>query len=250
MNDIHFKIIIPCYNVDKWIKNTLISVLEQEYKNYQCIIIDDVSTDNTSRLIKQIIGDNSNFILIKNTTKKYALKNIVEGIKTASPFDEDIIVTLDGDDWFSNKHVLDKLKNVYEEKKCLLTYGSYCEIPGYKIGAEASEYSEEIKKNNLYRQDRWRASHLRTFKHKLWKNIKDEDLRDVDGEYYRMTWDQAFMFPMLEMSGGKIEYIKDILYCYNRENPINDDKVNSFLQQKTQMVIRNKEKYGVLINEN
>jgi len=250
MNDLHFKIIIPCYNVDKWIKNTLISVLEQEYKNYQCIIIDDVSVDDTPRLIEQIIGDNNNFILIKNTTKKYALKNIVEGIKIASPLDEDIIVTLDGDDWFSNKHVLDKLKHVYEEKRCLLTYGSYCEIPGYKIGAEASEYSEEIKKNNLYRQDRWRASHLRTFKYKLWKNIKDKDLRDIDGEYYRMTWDQAFMLPMLEMSGGKIEYIKDVLYCYNRENPINDDKVNSFLQQKTQIAIRNKEKYGVLINEN
>lgn len=250
MNNLHFKIIIPCYNVEKWIKNTLISVLEQEYQNYQCIIIDDLSSDGTQNIIEQLIKNNNNFIFIKNKTKKYALKNIVEGIKISNPLDEDIIVTLDGDDWFSNKKVLNTLKNVYEENQCLLTYGSYCEIPGYKIGAEASEYSEEVKKNNLYRQDRWRASHLRTFKYKLWKNIKDEDLRDTDGNYYRMTWDQAFMLPMLEMSGGKIEYIKDILYCYNRENPINDDKINSFLQQKTQWIIRNKEKYGVLTNEN
>jgi len=92
--DNHFKIIIPLYNVEKWIKVCLMSVKKQNYKNFECIVVDDISTDNSVEIIKQITKNDDRFRLIINKEKKYALKNIYEAILLSDPKDEDIIVTL------------------------------------------------------------------------------------------------------------------------------------------------------------
>ena len=90
------------------------------------------------------------------------------------------------------------------------------------------------------------SSHLRTFKYKLWNKIDNKDLRDEQQNYFKVSWDMAFMFPMLEMSNKKSEFIQEILYCYNRNNPLNDDKLNNELQLKTEAYIRSKKKYNKL----
>jgi hypothetical protein len=157
--------------------------------------------------------------------------------------DEDIIVLLDGDDWFPNEQTLEILNKYYSNEETLMTYGTYIEYPSRRIPTNVSPFSENVIKNNLYRQDIWRASHLRTFKYKLWKNIAIEDLKDDSGKFYKMTWDLAIMFPMLEMSGGKHKCISELMYCYNTSNPINDHKVDHAYQLKLETEIRNKKKY-------
>ena len=47
----HFKIIVPLYNVQEWIKLCLRSIKGQTYRNFECIIIDDISTDNSVEII-------------------------------------------------------------------------------------------------------------------------------------------------------------------------------------------------------
>ena len=54
------------------------------------------------------------------------------------------------------------------------------------------------------------------------------------------------MFPMLEMSGSRAEYIPDIMYFYNRENPLNEDKVNHSLQLGEEAEMRSRESYDLL----
>ena len=61
-------------------------------------------------IIKVINVDRFNLIL--NKEKKFALKNIYEGIKLLNPSDEDIIITIDGDDWLYDSTVFDKVKNI------------------------------------------------------------------------------------------------------------------------------------------
>ena len=103
----HFKIIIPMYNVEKWIQTTIRSVLSQTHTDYEVMIVDDISTDNSCDKVRQLIENDDRFQLVVNNTKKLALKNIVEGIAAMTPGDEDVIVTLDGDDWLPNERVLE-----------------------------------------------------------------------------------------------------------------------------------------------
>ena len=46
-------IVVPAYNASKTIDRCIQSLLKQNYKNYEIIIVDDSSTDNTSELVKK-----------------------------------------------------------------------------------------------------------------------------------------------------------------------------------------------------
>ena len=50
MNNIKFSIIVPVYNVEKYIKKCINSILNQTYKNYEIIIINDGSTDKSKKI--------------------------------------------------------------------------------------------------------------------------------------------------------------------------------------------------------
>jgi len=243
MSNIHFKIIIPFYNTEKWIANVVKSVLLQDYKDFQCILIDDISTDSTCDIIEELILNDDRFTLVRNTEKKFALRNIYDAIELSSPSDADVIVTLDGDDWFATKTVLTKLNERYKDPDCFLTYGSFMEYPSRRVGAESSKYSDYVIENNLFRKDQWRASHLRTFKHIVWKNVNVEDLKDNDGKFYEMTYDQAMMLPMLEICGDKAKFIPDILYVYNKDNPNAVNKIKAQKQHNLMLEIREKTPY-------
>ena len=50
-------IILPTYNCEKYIEETLNSVIDQSFQNWSLIIIDDASIDNTTNLIKKYLSD-------------------------------------------------------------------------------------------------------------------------------------------------------------------------------------------------
>ena len=248
--DNHFKIIVPSYNNEKWLSACLRSVKFQSYDNYQCIIIDDCSSDKSLEIIKKEIDKNSKFVLVENTERKLALRNIYEAIEISNPNDEDIIVTLDGDDWFATKKALEILNNKYNEANCLITYGSYAEYPSLNRGKFSRQIPKEIIESNTFRESEWMSSHLRTFKYKLWKKIKKEDFLEEDGRFCDGAWDMIFMFPMLEMAGFRSAFIKDILHVYNRTNPLNEDKVDHQKLVLSEKSIRRKPKYKEIVDDN
>lgn len=87
-------IIIPVKNNEECIKNTLLSVKDQSSPEWECIIIDDNSTDNSYKTIEKFIEGDSRFkIKLNNRTGGNACRNI--GIKYATkPF----VMFLDADD--------------------------------------------------------------------------------------------------------------------------------------------------------
>jgi len=240
----HFKIIIPSFNNERWIKACLNSVKKQNYDNYQCIVIDDTSTDNSVSIIKETIGQNPNFVFICNKKRKLALRNIYEGIEILKPKPEDVIVTLDGDDFLFGFEVLNKLNEAYINNHCWMTYGSYSEFPskGQK-GKFGERIPYSVIESNTFRESRWMSSHMRTFKYQLWNRINKEDLLMDNGEFCDGAWDMAFMFPMLEMSGHKSHFIDSVIYIYNRSNPLNEDKKDHLKLYKSESRIRKMKKY-------
>tara|TARA_R100000008_G_scaffold18646_1_gene9473 strand:+ start:2830 stop:3591 length:762 start_codon:yes stop_codon:yes gene_type:complete len=248
MNKIHFKIIVPFYNVEKWIKICIKSVKRQKYRNFQCILVDDHSTDNTTSIIEKEIEKEENFTLIKSPerTNAGALASIYHGTEHSNPNPEDVIIILDGDDWFINEGVLQKLCDIYTEKQCWMTYGSYMEFPLGRRGKFSKQIPKEVVEKRTFRENEWMSSHLRTYKYKLWRLIKKEDLCISEGKFYPMAADLPTMIPMLEMAGARSCFVEDMLLVYNRTNPNNEDKVNHSLQLSIEKEIRSKKRYPLL----
>ena len=174
----HFKIVIPVYNAEKWISLCLRSVKAQTYRNYECLVVDDFSTDLTREIIKREIGDSYQIRLVEPEERGYPLGSLNLAIESAKMEDEDVIAVLDGDDWFARKESLEILAKTYEETNCSLTYGSYVEYPTKVRGKFAKKVPQFVIESKAFRQSEWMTSHMRTFKYKVWKNIKKEDLCD------------------------------------------------------------------------
>ncbi len=96
-------VIIPVFNREHFIKESILSVLNQTYKNFEIIVYDDGSTDNTGKVIKRIaeLYKNANlkyFYSHKNHGPSYARNRAFEASKG------EFIAFLDSDDlWLKNK---------------------------------------------------------------------------------------------------------------------------------------------------
>lgn len=237
-------VVSSMYNVHKWIKRTINSVTMQEYDNYRYLLVDDLSDDGTYEMAKELESQNDKVTVLRADQKKYSLRNIYDGIHAHNPEPDDIIVTLDGDDWLSNKRVFNILNDKYNETGCWMTYGSYMEFPSGHRGIESSAYpTEELTDENFnFREGKWRVSHLRTFKFALFDKIKYEDFLDWNGEFYKTSIDKAFMYPMIEMARDKCEFIEDLLYVYNFSNPLNVHKARRELQMQTSHYLKHEKK--------
>ena len=63
-------VLIPAYNVEKYIESTLTSLVNQTYKNLRIIIVDDGSTDKTQEIIKQFQKEHKNIELFSKENEK------------------------------------------------------------------------------------------------------------------------------------------------------------------------------------
>jgi glycosyltransferase involved in cell wall biosynthesis len=247
MKNHHFKIIVCCYNVEKWITANIKSIKKQTHENFHCIIVDAVSSDKTVEKARELIKGDARFEVVCNEKRKFALQNIYEMAHYSKPDDEDIITTVDGDDWLADETALEKVNKCYNEnEEIVLTYGNYIFYPEGSQ-SELRAYPEDIIENADYRKYKWLASHLRTYKYKLFKNIKKDDLiASWNEKFYDMAYDMPLMYPMLEMSAGKWKFMSDILYTYNVVNPLNENKVDIPAIYRVENEVRNKKKYEPL----
>lgn len=244
--DKSFVIIIPSYNNAKYCKRNLDSIFAQSYPNYRVVYIDDASTDGNGELVKEYfkrLGNKHQASLIQNKERAGGLANYYHAIMASKK--NEIIVAIDGDDWLPDNDVLAYLNEVYSDPNVWLTYGQFITYPDNALG-----FAQEVPKSALDNNDLRKIggmTHLRTFYAGLFHRIKKEDLL-YNGEFYPMAWDTAFLLPLFEMSGRRAKFISRIMYVYNRENPISDDRVNRELQHKLDLYIRSKEPYA-RINE-
>lgn len=243
-----FKIVVPSFNSPDYLPKTLGSIERQDDADFQVCVIDDGSTMSVQR---EIIRD----FCLRNGWKSQlhdknygALYGIVNAIREFDCNRDDVIVILDGDDWFAHDHVLSYLRRVYSENDLYLTWGQ-CEV--YPRGTAPQKLAQPIPDmvidQQLYRQIPFPFWHLRTFKYFLWQHIKDSDLRDEYGNYFRVLSDKAILFPMLEMAGHKVKFISETLCIYNKENPLNDYKTNyNEYYMKVQETLEKQPHYPVL----
>lgn len=211
------------------------------------IVYDDASTELGIKRYALDMCKKHKWTFKYNKENQGILYNRVHAFDNFEINDDDVIISIDGDDWLVHNHtILSMLDELYRTYDIWMTYGSHYQFPEMSYGINNGPLIQEVVEAKSYRETRWCYSHLRTFKYLLWKRIKDEDLRDETGNYFHVTSDLAYMYPMLEMAGKRIMHIEDPWYVYNMANPLNDHKIKLMDQMKYDRYIRKMPKYETL----
>ncbi len=125
-------IIIPTFNRSELVCMAMESVLKQTYENWECIVVDDFSEDNTCQIIQEKIENEPRFMLFNNERKKGAQGARNTGISKAKGF---WIVFLDSDDILIENSLEVRLKAFQEnlELDPILIYGDLSNNKYYEI---------------------------------------------------------------------------------------------------------------------
>lgn len=126
MNEL-VSVIVPTYNRADYIKATILSILNQIYKNVEIIIIDDGSTDNTQEIICNINSEKIIYKKIENSGRPAVPRNI--GIKLANG---DYIAFCDSDDLWEPDKLAQQLNVFKNHKNILITTTNAIYFPGKK----------------------------------------------------------------------------------------------------------------------
>ena len=99
-----FTIIIPCYNSEKWIKQCVISALNQTYDNLEVIFVDNESTDRSVEIVQEIKVNYPQLIMssAKNIYRHSYQEPVEEGLKIATG---DYFTILGSDDYINKDYV-------------------------------------------------------------------------------------------------------------------------------------------------
>lgn len=110
-------VMTPTYNDAKSLKETLKSLIEQTYENWEQIIIDDGSTDNTKEIIEQFARENNveTKIIYKYQKNSDQLNAILNGLNEASG---EYIFVLHSDDLLPDKDFFKNIVKVIEQENC------------------------------------------------------------------------------------------------------------------------------------
>lgn len=148
MNKLLVSIIVPCYNQACYLPETLDSVLNQTYENWECIIVNDGSPDNTSEVVNKYINKDKRFLLIEQVNQGLAMSRN-NGIHESHG---EFILPLDSDDLIEPTYIEKAINYFLENPETRLVYSEadrfdqtreYWKLPEYK-------YEDEIWSNRIF----------------------------------------------------------------------------------------------------
>lgn len=189
-------IIVPCYNQAVYLDECLQSVLEQTYQDWECIIVNDGSPDNTEKVAQKWLEKDARFqYLYKENGGLSSARNA--GIKIAKG---EWILPLDADDKIGSRY-LDLAQKEFNNGYTII----YCEAE--KFDAENGkwilpEYSRQTlaAKNVIFC--------TAFFRKKDWENAGGYDTRLIYG------WEDWDFWISLIKNGGKVYKIREICFYY------------------------------------
>ncbi|MGB5824671.1 MAG: glycosyltransferase [Proteocatella sp.] len=117
-------VIMSVYNGEKYLKESIQSVLNQTYRNFEFLIIDDASSDKTEEIIKKFAKKDNRIKYYKNDTNVGLTKNLNKLISYSSG---DLIARMDADDIAISNRFLSQIK-VFEERNDIEFIFSNAEI--------------------------------------------------------------------------------------------------------------------------
>lgn len=163
-HDVLVSIIVPCYKQAHYLEQSLQSVIDQTYNNWECIIVNDGSPDNTSKVAHTWIKKDSRFkFLEKENGGLSSARNA--GIKLSNGT---LILPLDADDILSPKYLETTVPEL-EKRSNVAIVGCYSKFFRGNINNIVNEhipkgdyyrwllYTNQLVATSLYRKSLWEA---------------------------------------------------------------------------------------------
>ncbi len=203
-------VIVPNYNSGTYIKRCLDSLLEQEYKVNEIIVVDDCSTDESKKIVKEYTEKNDNIILLENGKNMGVSYSRNRGIENAK---SEYIMFCDSDDWYE-KQATKRMMEKVEEGADFVFAGYYIT---YKDGRKI-----EVKYNNLNNIEIDKETAISylpiTSSSKLIKKsiLVEHNIKYPEGI---KNCEELPVIPVAGFYAKKVVYIDECLYNYfQREN--------------------------------
>lgn len=150
MSDRKVSIIIPLYNAGNYLYKCLDSIVGQTYINWECIIVDDYSTDNSYSIAKQYAARDSRFRLYANETNMGCGLTRRQCIALATG---EWFAFVDADDYIDCDFIETMLDACLRTKSDISICGTYNRDANYGyMGQDLAEKEYEVAKAELYQQ--------------------------------------------------------------------------------------------------
>ena len=176
MEKVRFTVAISAYNIENYVKRAIDSVLNQTFKNYELLVIDDCSTDSTVEVIKQVVGQNAKILQTKkNSGTAAASRNIaIENAKG------EYLLFLDGDDELYSNETLKEIDEHIKENKYDIIYF------GYENVGHTENYYRISTKENSTREAGLICDESFSVSSKVWnvEFLRNNNIRFKEGMYY------------------------------------------------------------------
>ena len=158
-------IVIPTYNHGIYLKEAIRSIIIQTFKNWECIIINNLSTDNTVDIVKSFNDPRISIINYKNNGSIAASRN--KGILSAR---SEIIAFLDSDDYWYNIVDINTGDATYNQSNNQWEF-EYEYFNNYFIDQESGQIIDDVNIGDLtYNEDTgdWESINLAIYNQTLW----------------------------------------------------------------------------------
>lgn len=198
-----FSIIMAAYNAEKEIENSIKSVLNQKFKNFEFIVVNDASTDSTADIILKY----PQVKLVNHTVNKRAGGARNTGLEVASG---EYIIFLDSDDTLADENVLSKIDEKIGRDIPDLVYLGFKSIGDVLQGEFIPTEHDSIKENRI---SEWKFGNVWDI---CWnkKYLDDNKIRFVEGKYFE---DFVFYYKgVLKSSSYKYTDFASIIYQSGR----------------------------------
>ena len=176
MEKVRFTVAISAYNIENYVKRAIDSVLNQTFKNYELLVIDDCSTDSTMKVIKEVVGEKAKILQTKkNSGTAAASRNIaIENAKG------EYLLFLDGDDELYSNETLKEIDEHIKENKYDIIY------LGYENVGHTENYYRISTKENSTREARLICDESFSVSSKVWnvEFLRNNNIRFKEGMYY------------------------------------------------------------------
>lgn len=215
-NKLLISVIIPVYNVEIYIKKCIDSVLNQTFQNFEIILIDDGSTDNSGRICNEyVLKDNRIKVIHKNNAGLSAARN--KGIDVSSG---NYICFLDSDDWYSNnalEEFINLVINYNADISIIDIFNTIDDNAIYSPKNQIKIYNKSEAMTQLFQN----SSVFGTACNKLYKREIFNNIRFPNGH----SWEDMYISLDVLMNVSKIAWSKNAsLYYRHRESSITSSR--------------------------